>query len=265
MALQVLVVDDDPYARASVRALLSAEPGVEVAGEAGNGREALEAIERAEPDILILDVDMPELDGFGVLEALGDERAPVVVFVTAHEEHALRAFEVHALDYLVKPFGMERFRQAFARARDAVEERHELRRGERIHSLLEQVRDEQRGLRRLVSGEPYLQRLMVKTSERVILLATDEIDWVEAEGNYVRLHVGKSAHLVRWKIGALEERLDPRRFVRIHRSTVVNLERVKELRPWFAGDFIVAMKDGTELKLSRSYRAELEKRLGSAA
>ena len=264
MTLQVLVVDDDPYARASVRAFLSAEPGVKLAGEAQNGREALEAIERAEPDILILDVDMPELDGFGLLEALGDARAPVVVFVTGHEEYAVRAFEVHALDYLVKPFGLERFRQAFARARDAVEERDETLRSERIHTLLEQLREEQRGLQRLLSGEPYLQRLMVKTQEKVVLLGTDEVDWVEAEGNYVRLHAGKASYLVRWKIGALEERLDPRRFVRIHRSTIVNLERVKELRPWFAGDFIVAMKDGTELKLSRGYRAELEKRLGSA-
>ena len=265
MSLRVLLVDDDPWARASVRAFLSAEPGVELAGEAENGREALEAIERADPDILFLDVDMPELDGFGVLEALGDAKVPVVVFVTAHEEYAIRAFEVHALDYLVKPFGLDRFRQAFARARLAVEERDEALRSDRIHSLLEQLREEQRGIERLLSGaEPYLQRMMVKTQDRVLLLAVDEIDWVEAEGNYVKLHVGKNEYLVRWKIGALEQRLDPRRFARIHRSTIANLERVKELRPWFAGDFIVAMKDGAELKLSRGYRADLEQRLGAA-
>ena len=265
MTLRVLLVDDDDFARASVRTFLSAEPGVQVVAEVDNGRDALDVIARAGPDILFLDVDMPGLDGFGVLEALGTATMPVVVFVTGHAEHAIRAFEVHALDYLVKPFGLERFRQAFARAREAVEERDEERRGERIHSLLQQLREEQEGLERLLAGaEPYLQRIMVKADEKMLLLNSEEVDWVEAEGNYVRLHTGRGAFLVRWKIGALEERLDPRHFARVHRSTMVNLGRVKELRPWFAGDYIVAMKDGTELKLSRGYRAALEERLGAA-
>jgi len=199
----------------------------------------------------------------GALEALGDARTPVVVFVTAHEEYAIRAFEVHALDYLVKPFGLERFRQAFRRARAAVEERGGAFRGERVQALLEELREEQRGLERLLSAPaPYLERLMVKVRDRVLLLPVDDIDRVEAEGNYVRLHAGKEQYLVRWKIGALEARLDPRRFVRIHRSALVNLDRVRELRPWFAGDYLVVMKDGTELKLSRGYRAKLEERMG---
>ncbi|HEX5725738.1 MAG TPA: LytTR family DNA-binding domain-containing protein [Longimicrobiaceae bacterium] len=264
MPIRTLLVDDDPYARASVRTLLSQEPGVEVVGECADGVAALEAIGREDPDLVFLDVDMPELDGFGVLEALGDARMPAVVFVTAHEEHAIRAFEVHALDYVVKPFGMERFRRAFARAREAIAERDEPR-VERIQALLEQLREEQRGLERILSGPvQYLERLMVKTGNRVLLLPTRDIDYVEAEGNYVKLHSGRAGYLVRWKIGALEERLDPRHFARIHRSTIVNLDRVKELRPWFAGDFIVALKDGTELKLSRGYRPRLEEQLGAA-
>jgi two-component system LytT family response regulator len=265
MTLRVLLVDDDDLARSSVRAFLSAEPGVEVVGEVDNGRDALDVIARVDPDILFLDVDMPGLDGFGVLEALGGARIPVVVFVTGHAQHAIRAFEVHALDYLLKPFGLERFRQAFARAREAVEERDEERRGDRIHALLGELRQEQQGLEKLIAGaEPYLQRLMVKADERMLLLNAEEIDWVEAEGNYVRLHTARGAFPVRLKISVLEERLDPRNFARVHRSTIVNLGRVKELRPWFAGDYIVSMKDGTELKLSRGYRPQLEARLGAA-
>lgn len=264
-SLRVLVVDDEPYARASLRTFLTAEEGVALVGEAADGREALEAIAREDPDVVFLDVDMPELDGFGVLEALGDARMPIVVFCTAHEHYALRAFDVHAQDYLLKPFGRDRFRQAFARARAAVEERGDDLRVEQVQGLLEQLRDEQRGLELLLSSpSPYLERLMVKTRDRALLLAVGEVDYVEAEGNYVRLHAGKESYLVRWKIGALEERLDPRQFARVHRSTIVNLDRVKELRPWFAGDYLIAMQDGTELKLSRGYRARLEEQMGSA-
>jgi two-component system LytT family response regulator len=263
--LRVLVADDEPLARASLRTFLTFEAGAELIGEAADGREALEAIAREDPDVVFLDVDMPELDGFGVLEALGDARMPVVVFCTAHEHYALRAFDVHAQDYLVKPFGRDRFRQALARAREAVEERDDELRGDQVHAMLQHLREEQQSLQRLFAGSsPYLERMMVKTRDRALLLPTAEIDWVEAEGNYVKLHVEKEAYLVRWKIGALEERLDPRVFARIHRSTIVNLDRVKELRPWFAGDFLVVLKDGAELKLSRGYRAKLEEQMGSA-
>ena len=261
--LRVLVADDDPYARATLRTFLTAEPGAELLGEAQDGRQALEAIAREDPDVVFLDVDMPGLDGFGVLEALGGvAKLPIVVFCTAHEHYAIRAFDVHALDYLVKPFGRERFRQAFARARAAVEERGEELRGEQVQALLEQLREEQKGLERLLTGPAWLERVMVKTRDKALLLPADEIDWVEAEGNYVRLHAGKESYLVRWKIGALEERLDPGKFARVHRGTIVNLDRVRELRPWFAGDYLILMKDGTELKLSRGYRPKLEERLG---
>ncbi len=262
MSVRVLLVDDDHFARASVRSLLSAEPGVHIVGEAADGHAALEAIEREDPDLVFLDVDMPGLDGFGVLEALGGARLPAVVFVTAHEHYAIRAFEVHAMDYLLKPFGRERFRQAFARARAALARRDDDGQAERVQALLEELREEQRGIERLLAPAAPLDRILVKARDRVLLVELAEVDWIEAEGNYVRLHAGSAAYLVRWKIGSLEERLDPRRFARIHRSTVVNLERVQELRPWFAGDLLVVLKDGTELKLSRGYRPKLEERLG---
>lgn len=261
--LRAVIVDDEEPARQYVRELLLAHPEIDIVAECANGFEAVKAASELNPDLLFLDVQMPKLDGFEVLQLIGPDIA--VVFTTAYDQYALRAFEVHALDYLVKPFGLERFRQAFARARAAVEERDEERRGERVQALLSQLHEEQEGMRKLVAGaEPYLQRVMVKTDDRMLLLNADEIDWVEAEGNYVRLHSARGAFLVRWKIGALEERLDPRHFARVHRSIIVNLGRVKELRPWFAGDYIVAMKDGTELKLSRGYRAALEERLGAA-
>jgi two-component system LytT family response regulator len=262
MSVRVLLVDDDHFARASVRSLLSAEPGVRIVGEASDGHAALEAIEREDPDLVFLDVDMPGLDGFGVLEALGGARLPAVVFVTAHEHYAIRAFEVHAMDYLLKPFGRERFRQAFARARAALARRDDDGQAERVQALLEELREEQRGIERLLAPAAPLDRILVKAHDRVLLVELADVDWIEAEGNYVRLHAGGASYLVRWKIGSLEERLDPRRFARVHRSTVVNLERVRELRPWFAGDLLVVLKDGTELKLSRGYRPKLEERLG---
>jgi two-component system LytT family response regulator len=262
MSVRVLLVDDDHFARASVRSLLSAEPGVHIVGEASDGHAALDAIEREDPDLVFLDVDMPGLDGFGVLEALGGARLPAVVFVTAHEHYAIRAFEVHAMDYLLKPFGRERFRQAFARARAALARRDDDGQAERVQALLEELREEQRGIERLLAPAAPLDRILVKARDRVLLVELADVDWIEAEGNYVRLHAGGASYLVRWKIGSLEERLDPRRFARVHRSTVVNLERVRELRPWFAGDLLVVLKDGTELKLSRGYRPKLEERLG---
>jgi two-component system, LytTR family, response regulator len=263
LTLRVLLVDDNPFARDTLRNLLSAEPGVEVIGECADGAEALEALQREAPDLLFLDVDMPQLDGFGVLEAVGDAQAPVVVFVTAHEHYAIRAFEENALDYLVKPVHRERFRQALERARREVEERGGEVYSERIRAMLEGLREDQKGLERLLSGaQPHLERLLVKAGDRVVLLATPEIDWVEAEGNYVRLHAGRGGWLIREKISTLEERLDPDTFMRVHRSTIVNLHRVAELRPLPSGDFVVLLKDGTELKLSRGYRQKLAERVG---
>lgn len=267
MPVKVMLVDDDPYARAGLRAFLHREPEVEVVGECCDGAEAVDAIRREEPDLLFLDVDMPRLDGFAVLDALEprESAAPVVVFVTGHTHHALRAFDVAAVDYLVKPVGLDRFRQSVARARNALEERRREQGAARVRQLLDRLESDNAALERLLYGGPtYLDRLLVKSAERTVLVSVADVDWVEADGNYVRLHAGKANHLIRTRISALAAQLDPRRFVRIHRSHIVNLDRVKEMRPWFAGDSLVILHDGTELRLSRSYRGHLEALLGTA-
>jgi len=264
MRMRVLIADDEPLARESLRALLSREEEARVVGECAAGDEVVEEIRRTTPDLVFLDVDMPELDGFQVVQEIGPERMPHVIFVTAHGEHALRAFDLRALDYLVKPFGLERFRQAFARARSLIAgPAPDEERDAEVRSLLERLRREQRQIERLLAGteERFLERLMVKVGGKVLFLRAEEIDWIEAEGNYARLHVGKQAYLVRETMSALEGRLDPRRFLRVHRSTIVNLDQVRELRPWFAGDYLVILRDGTELRLSRGYRARIEEKL----
>jgi len=261
--LRVLVVDDEPLARRRVLRLLENESDVQVVGECGNGREAVNALSGETPDLVFLDVQMPELDGFGVVEEVGVERMPLVVFVTAYDQYALKAFEVHALDYLLKPFDERRFRESFRRARAQFERRESIQQRQSLLALLEQLGSEQRQLEKLLTGaeERYLERLMVKVGGKVLFLRANEIDWIEAEGNYVRLHVGKQAYLVRETMSALEGRLDPRCFLRVHRSTIVNLDQVQELRPWFAGDYLIVLKDGTELRLSRGYRSKLEEKL----
>jgi two-component system, LytTR family, response regulator len=252
MTLRVLIVDDEPLARARLRALLEREPDVQVAGESGDGVQAITAVEALRPDLVFLDVQMPALDGFGVLEALG-EPLPAVVFVTAYDRYALRAFEVHALDYLLKPFDRERFRRALERARATLQRDESLAVNRKLLELLDDVRPTRKAAPRLV----------VKTAGRVFFLRPEEIDWVEAAGNYVKVHVGREDHLLRETMSALEGRLDADRFVRIHRSTLVNLDRVKELQPWFHGDYKVILRDGTELTLSRGYRPKLQELLGN--
>ena len=245
-------MDDEPLARARVRELLGGHADVEVVGECGNGREAIAAIGATRPDLVFLDVQMPEIGGFGVLEALEPAGPPAVVFVTAFDEFAVRAFEVHALDYLLKPFDRPRFLQSLERAREAVRRRREGRLDERLSALLAHLDTSQR----------YLRRVLVKTGSRTVLVRTSEIDWIESAGNYVRLHVGRERHLLRETMGAMEEKLDPEQFLRIHRSTMVNLERVRELEPYFHGDSVLRLTDGTKLTLSRSYRDRLQARLG---
>ncbi len=256
--IHTLIVDDEPAARDGMRQLLSRDPEIAVAGECANGVQAAVAIRAATPDLVFLDVQMPELDGFGVLREVGVERAPAVVFVTAYDQYALRAFDVHAIDYLLKPFTDERFLEALARAKQQV--RHS-RLGElsgKLAALLETY-DGGRA-----TAPAYLERLVVRSGGKVTLLRVDEIEWIDAEGDYVRIHVGKAWHLLRETMKHLEAQLDPRRFVRIHRSTIVNLERVKELQPFFRGEYVVVLHNGTTLKLSRGYRDTLEARLGRA-
>ena len=245
-------MDDEPLARSRVRELLATQSDVEVTGECSNGREAIAAIRSDRPDLVFLDVQMPEVTGFEVLEALEPASAPAVVFVTAFDEFAVRAFEVHALDYLLKPFDRERFLASLQRAREAVRLRAEGRLDERLGALLADLGAERR----------YLKRLLVKNGSRSVLLLAGEIDWIESAGNYVRVHVGRERHLLRETMTALEEKLDPERFVRIHRSVMVNLEWVREMEPYFHGDYVLKLLDGTRLTLSRTYRDRLQDRLG---
>lgn len=263
MPVRTLIVDDERMARKRLRTLLTADADVDIVGECSNGRDAVSVIREREPDLVFLDVQMPELDGFAVVQAIGVQRMPVTVFVTAFDQYAVKAFDAHALDYLTKPFDRERFHASLGRAKDQVRLREvakkqvasaasegsasnaELR--ERLMSLLE-------GLER---RQQYAERLMVKSAGRVVFLKVNEIDWIEAAGSYVRLHVGRDGHLLHEGITSLASRLDPTRFARVHRSTIVNLDRVRELQPWFHGDAVAILRDGTRLQVSRTYRDAL--------
>jgi two-component system LytT family response regulator len=243
--IRVLIVDDEPIARRGVRLQLKGDPEVEIIGECANGPEAVAAIRKLAPDLVFLDVQMPEMDGFEVIEAVGVERMPRVIFVTAYDQYTLRAFEVHALDYLLKPFDRERFLKALNHARSSLE------RGEFNRQLIRLLDD------RLVARKP-LERLVIKSGGRIYFLNVEEVDWIEAADNYVELHVGSESHLLRETISGLAARLDPARFLRIRHSTIVNLERVKELRPLFRGEYLIVLRDGTELTSSRRYRKNLD-------
>jgi two-component system, LytTR family, response regulator len=250
--VRVLVADDEPLARERLRLLLAREDGIDLVAECPNGTEAIEAIDRLQPDLVFLDVQMPGANGFEVIEAIGAERMPLVVFVTAFDQYALRAFDVHALDYLLKPFDRERFHEALVRARQQLDRRTN---GDLERRLLELVQD-------LKPAAQRLERFVIKSGGRVFFVRSDEIDWIEAAGNYVKLHVAAEAHLFRETMNTLELQLDPDTFFRIHRSHIVNIERVKELQPWFNGEYVVFLRNGTRLTLSRGYREKLQERIG---
>ena len=244
--MRVLIVDDEPLACERLRTLLASEPDIELLGEYHNGRTAAEAICKLAPDLIFLDVQMPEMDGFAVLESLPTQ--PAVIFVTAFDQFALRAFEVCALDYLLKPFDRERFTKSLARARADLHRRSASDLGARLQSLLTELRDRKQ----------YLDRLVVRSGGRVLFLRAAEIDWIESAGNYVRLHTGAEEYLYRETLSHLESTLDPARFARIHRSTIVNVECVKELHPLFRGDYAVVLRDGHQLTLAKAYRDRLK-------
>ena len=242
--LRAMIVDDEPLARRRLRSLLAGEPEVEIIGEFGNGRDAVKAIRELNPDLVFLDIQMPELDGFGVVREVGVSEMPAVVFVTAYDEYALKAFEVHAFDYLLKPVDRDRFASTLRRARSKV-------RGDSSHALsqrLEALLAELGGRRQ----EP--QRLPIRKDGRIFLVRPEDIDWLEADGNHVRVHVGKESHLIRETLSNLESRLPARTFMRIHRSTLVNIARIREIQPWFQGDYVLLLTDGTRLTSGRSYR-----------
>ena len=255
MKIRALIVDDEPLARERISSLLAEDPDVEVIGECSDGREAVEEIRQRSPDLVFLDVQMAEMDGFAVLDELGEGRIPAVIFVTAYDQHALKAFEFHALDFLLKPFDRERFDRALSRVKDHLQLATPGALNQRILNLLEDLKRPQPG---------YVDRLALKTGGRVSFLKAEEIDWIEGEGNYARLHVAKQSHLIRETMNQLEGRLDPTRFLRIHRSTIVNTERIKEIQPLFNGAYGVLLKDGTRLTLSRGYRERLKVLTGEA-
>lgn len=246
--VSVLIVDDEPLARDGVRLHLELESDFEVVGEAGSGEEAVALIQDLSPDLVFLDVQMPGIDGFGVIEAIGAEQMPVTIFVTAYDQFALKAFDAHALDYLLKPFDAERFRAAVARAREQLRAR---RLGD-VEGQLAALLGELRGRRE------YLERIVVRSGGRILILRVEDIDWLEAASNYVRIHASGRQYLLRETMSNLEARLDPARFVRIHRSTMVRLDRIRELEPLFQGDYVLILEDGTRLTSSRGYRDRLQ-------
>jgi two-component system LytT family response regulator len=256
-----LIVDDEPEAREGMRHLLRGDPDIVLAGECANGREAAAAIAAGAPDLVFLDVQMPELDGFGLLREIPREQLPAVIFVTAYDQYAIRAFEVHALDFLLKPFTDERFRESLDRAKQYLDEGRADELNRRLANLLDRYLPSPAAPAR-PGGGPYLERLVIKSGDRVTLLRVGEIEWIDADGDYVRIHVGKTWHLLRETMRNLEAQLDPARFVRIHRSTIVNLEKVKELQPFFRGEYVLVLHTGVTLKLSRGYREHLEAKLG---
>ncbi|MGH7555576.1 MAG: LytR/AlgR family response regulator transcription factor [Longimicrobiales bacterium] len=245
--LRALIVDDEAPARRRLRTLLAREPGVTIVAECPDGPSAVEAIRDLGPDLLFLDIQMPEMNGFDVLRAIGIDAVPAVIFVTAYDQYALQAFEAHALDYLLKPFANARFHEALERVRRILgnDDDRTLRR--RLEALLESTR----------AG--YRTRIPIRTTERVTFLRPEEIDWIEGAGNYVRIHAGEEEHIVRDTLKGIADRLDPATFLRIHHSHIVNVDRVKELRPWSHGEYIVILRDGTRLTSSRSYSDALRR------
>jgi two-component system, LytTR family, response regulator len=246
--IRTIIVDDEPLARDGVRLHLEDAPDVEIVGEAGSGEEAVSLIETMRPDLMFLDVQMPGLDGFGVLEAVGPAAMPVTVFTTAYDQFAVRAFDAHAVDYILKPWDPGRFRKALDRARSSIAARRRSQIDDSLGSLLDELR----------SRTQYVERLVVRSGGRIVILRAAEIDWVEAASNYVRLHAGGRDYLLRETMTALEAKLNPADFVRIHRSTIVRVDRIRELEPLFQGDYVVILTDGTRLTSSRGYRERLQ-------
>jgi two-component system, LytTR family, response regulator len=251
MIMRALIVDDEPLARTALLRLLKRDRAVNVIGECGDGESAVECIQQMQPDVVFLDVQMPEMDGFQVVESIGIEQMPVTIFVTAFDRYAIRAFDASAVDYLLKPFAPDRLSRAVGRARDRWKDRQDKEAAQRLFSLI--------GNR---YQSDYVQRLTVASGGRIIFVSVADIDWIEAEGNYALLHVGRRVYEVRETLQSLMERLDPREFIRIHRSTIVNARRIREVQPWFQGSHIVLLQSGEELRMSRYQRDAVERLLG---
>jgi two-component system, LytTR family, response regulator len=250
--IKVLIVDDEFLGRERICSLLSERVDMKIVGECANGREAVEAIRNLRPDLVFLDIQMPRINGFDVVETVGAENMPAVIFVTAYDEYAIRAFDINAVDYLLKPFDEERFEKAVDRAKREIKTQGsttEIK--ENLRKLLKEAKDEPQ----------FLKRIPVKSASGTTFVPTEEIDWISASGHYLELHIGNETHLIREKLSVMETQLDPRIFMRIHRSTIVNLDRIKSLHPMFNGDQLVILKNGRELNLRRNYYDKLMTRL----
>lgn len=252
--IRTLIVDDEPIARRGLRQQLRTEADVEIIGECANGREALAAIRKESPDLIFLDVQMPLLDGFGVVDAIGVENFPTVVFVTAYDEHAIRAFEVNALDYVLKPIDQERFQKTLGRVRKQVKSSKSREVEARLAALLHDLGYFKSQNERMAHPE----RLVVKEAGRVFFLSVDDVNWINAQGNYVELHTKDGTHLLRETMNGMESKLDPHEFLRLRRSTIVRIDRIKELHPLFNGEYAVTLRDNTRLTSSRRYRQNLD-------
>jgi two-component system, LytTR family, response regulator len=251
--IKILIVDDEPLAREGIRVQLQTDAEVEIVAECANGLEAVSAIREYRPDLVFLDVQMPELGGFDVLEEIGADKMPSVVFVTAYDKYALQAFEVNALDYLLKPFDDDRFLRAFERAKSQIQQQNVRHLNLQLQDLMETLKSERK----------YLERFVIKSAGRIFFLNVAEIDWIESADNYVYLHIGHTSHLVRETISGLESKLDPDKFLRIQRSIIINISRIKELRPLFNGGSTIVLSTGKELASSRRYRHKLNSILRS--
>jgi two-component system LytT family response regulator len=253
VSIRALIVDDEPLARLKLRDFSEEEDDVDIVGEASGGEEAVRAIKKKKPDLIFLDVQMPDLDGFGVIDTVGRDLQACVIFVTAYDQHALRAFEVHALDYLLKPFDQERFRKALNRARHILSlsrraEDHRVR----LHGLVKEIKKEISSVR----------RFSVQSKRKIVLVKADEVEWIEASGNYAVLHTRDGEHLLRESLQSLENKLDPEQYFRANRSAIINLEYIKEIQPYFHGEFVVILKNDQRIVVTRTHRANLVKMLG---
>jgi two-component system LytT family response regulator len=247
MRLTVLIVDDEPLAREGLRMLLADDPEIATVQEAKNGREAVQRVREGQPDLVFLDVQMPEMDGFSVAHEIGPDQMPAVVFVTAHDQYAIRAFEINAIDYLLKPVTVERFVQSLARAKARLRTSEPHEESRQILSLLETI----------ASPTRYLKRMAVQTAGKTSFIGVEDVDWIRAAENYVELHVAQASHLLHVTMNTLEKSLDPETFVRIHRSLIVNLRRVKEIQPASHGDYVLLLHSGVRLQSGRTYHEKI--------
>ena len=270
--IRTIIVDDEIPGRNALSAMLNPDPDIEIITECRNGLEAIMQIRQHTPDLVFLDVQMPGADGFQVIEEIGVEQMPVTVFVTAYDRHAIRAFSVRALDYLLKPFDHERFDNALLRAKNQVRQQSLGSMSEKLLELLNDLQGDPKATTMQKDDKAIFdyaeakqpERLLIKSAGRIYFIKTEEIDWIEAMSEYVKLHVGSKTHLMRETLQNLHAKLDPKKFLRIHRSTVVNIERIKDLQPLFKGEHVVTLESGTRLKSSRSYRSSLQKLINEA-